>query len=306
MKILVTGCAGFIGSHLVDALLEAGHIVVGIDNLVAGYVRNLDSAVAHYSRRFTFVKDDIRGMNSGCYNSQGFDAIFHLAASKKTVSLNDPFLDLHVNACGTLELLEYALRFKIKHFIHFSTGSVYGNSPIMSEDNTGYNPVSHYGVSKLAGERYAMLYHKLYGLPVTVLRPFHVYGQRQESADARGGVIAIWCRRIANHKPITIFGDGQQTRTFTYVKDVVDAAVMALERPEMAGQVYNISSGEIVQLHDILDILKPETVLYEAETVGDIRDFTGVRNDKIKALGLDFETYRDMLPQVMEWYKNET
>lgn len=303
---MVTGCAGFIGSHLTEALLRKGEKVVGIDNLLAGKRENMTSFAEHPS--FTFVQGDIRNEQDleKCLLAGGRpDVIYHNACSKKTVSMADPAKDLTTNALGALRLLEFARKYDIGKFVHASTGSVYGE-PIEFPQTEKHplNPVSHYGVSKLAGERYVSVYNHLYGLDTTILRYFHVYGPRQDSSPY-GGVCAIFLRRIREGRPLTIFGDGTQLRSFTYVGDVVEANLRAAENGSARGRVFNCASGLKITVQDLAAALFSLTGLqlpieYEDWMPGDIKVFD-VDNTRIKeALGMEFTDFRTGLMKTVE------
>lgn len=305
-RALVTGGAGFIGSHLVEGLLAEGVEVASVDNYFAGKKENL--APFKNNPAFTELDCDVTDYArlKNCF--AGVDIVFHEAASKKTICLNDPRRDLAINAEGTFNLLELARDCGVKKFVHASTGSVYGEAQYHPQDEKHpLNPTSFYGVSKLAGERYALAFGHLYGLDVTVLRYFHVYGPRQESSDV-GGVVSIFIRRLLQGKPITIFGDGSQQRSFTYVKDVVAANLLAAALPASKGQVYNCASGikvTIKQLADlvanILGVGEPR-LIHKDWTPGDIKVFD-IDNSRIKKeLGITFVTdIRQGLMETVKW-----
>lgn len=273
MKALVTGGAGFIGSHICEHLVKEGHEVVSVDNYVTGKRSNHVEGVAYYEAD---VLDDLDFLVSGV------DVIYHNAASKKTVCLKDPRLDLDTNAKGTFNLLELAVKHKVKRFVHASTGSVYGEPQYYPQDeHHPLDPVSYYGVSKLAGERYVNAFSKLYGLNTTILRYFHVYGPRQDNSDA-GGVVSIFSDRIKRGVPLTVYGTGEQERSFTYVGDVVKANMVA------GPGVYNVASGIEYTLKNLIGLLEHITGLkakveYKDWQVGDVREFQ-VHSKKIKKL----------------------
>lgn len=304
MNIIVTGAAGFIGSHLVDELLRLGHTVTGIDDLSAGKLENL--TVARQYGKFRFIKKSVLELVTPDMDET--QAIYHLAASKKTVSLANPYRDLQVNAAGTLHILGLSKALGIQRFIHASTGSVYGEQHNILIETSPNQPVSFYGISKLAGEKYVLLYNTL-GLLTTALRFFHVYGPRQESADEKGGVIAIFCRRLVEGLSPIIYGDGTQVRSFTYVMDIVRACTTILEKPETTGQVYNVASGLQITINQLATQLiefsgKASRPIYKDWVYGDIKDFT-VSNIKLRKLGFKFETsFATGLQSTWEYYKN--
>lgn len=286
-KVLVTGGAGFIGSHICEELLSLGAKVYCLDNFSAGKKSNISFMVDH-SNFYIAVKDicdDDAAMEA---LFEGTDIVFNNAASKKNICLENPQRDLEVNAGGTLNLLKYALRHKVKKFVHASTGSVYGEPIIFPQDETHpLKPVSYYGVSKLAGERYVDVFHELYELDTTILRYFHVYGPRQESNEF-GGVVSIFFRRIMEGKNPVIFGHGNQIRSFTWVKDLVKVNLFSAMSEKANGEIYNAASGIKVSINDLannmLELLekgKGLKAVHGAPLVGDIMNFD-INNQKVK------------------------
>ena len=225
-RVVVTGGAGFIGSHLCEALLASDNRVTCVDNLVGteGSTHNLYDFID--DPRFELVTDSVLDWADRT-DLTGLDCIFHQAASKNTVALDDPELDLAVNGLGTLRLLLAAARCGVPKFVHASTGSVFGETGRAHCEDGLKQPVSLYGVSKLAGESYCAVIGRTFGLDYTVLRYYHVIGRRQDSSE-RGGVVPIFVRRCLEGRPLTIYGTGTQTRSFTAVHDVVRANVLAL------------------------------------------------------------------------------
>ena len=293
-KVLVTGGAGFVGSHLCEGLLKCGAEVIALDDMSAG--RNSNIRLFEDNPNYSFVNGSV------CDNDEkmqiifeGLDTVFHNAASKKNICLHDPQRDLEVNAGGTLNLLLLAKKYGVRKFIHASTGSVYGEPSIFPTDETHpLRPVSYYGVSKLAGERYVDAFHQLYNMDTTILRYFHVYGPRQESNEF-GGVVSIFMRRIAEGENPTVFGHGEQVRSFTYVEDLVDVNLRAATYPEARGQVYNAASGIQVTINDLAkNMLKFSrrdhlSVEHGPELVGDIMKFD-IDNSKVcEELGVVFQ-----------------
>lgn len=309
-KALVTGGAGFIGSHLVEELVLKGVETISIDNYFAGKKENL----SHLKGEANFYEIecdilDIAGLEK--VFAEGVDVVFHQAASKKTICLENPRLDLDINTKGTFNLLELSVKYGVRKFVHASTGSVYGEAKYFPQDeNHPLDPASYYGVSKLAGEKYVGAFSNLYGIDSTVLRYFHVYGPRQESSNV-GGVVSIFVRNMLEGKPITIFGDGTQQRSFTYVKDVANSNILAAVTPAARGEVFNCASGIKVTINDlvngiadVLQISKP-SVNYEAWTPGDIKIFD-IDNTKIEhTLKVDFLTdFTVGLKSTIEWARD--
>ena len=291
-KVVVTGGAGFIGSHLCEELTQLGAEVVSVDDYSAGHARNLEFLAGRPN--FRAVRADICDRAAMTPVIAGADAIFHNAASKKNVCLIDPQKDLRVNGGATLNLLELAREHRVRKFVHASTGSVYGEPVVRPTDEEHpLRPVSYYGVSKLAGERYVDVFHRLYGMDTTILRYFHVYGPRQESNEF-GGVVSIFLRNILEGKPLAIFGHGHQERSFTWVKDLVRANLAAATRPESAGRVYNAASGIRVTILELAERMKAMMdadvpIVHQAPLVGDIMHFD-VSNERIRReLGIAFE-----------------
>jgi len=245
VRALVTGGAGFIGSHLADALVDRGARVVVVDNMASGALENLEGC---WDGLESFVAADVADFDSMHTVFDRFrpQVVFHQAASKKVACQDDVFRDLEVNARGTLVLLELALQFGADRFVHASSGSVYG-WPVQKQITESHPlaPLTHYGVSKLSGDRYAKMYGAAYDLKTVILRYYHVYGPRQRCADDNGGVVGIFCRRVAQGEPMLVRGRGFQAKTFTWVGDVVQANIGAALRGDAVGREYNVSSGEV-------------------------------------------------------------
>ena len=307
-KAIVTGGAGFIGSHLVEELLNQGLEVISIDNYFAGKKENL--AQFHDYDRFHEINCDVTDYDNLKKYFDGVDIVFHEAASKKTICLNDPRKDLLINGGGTFNILELARDFGVKKVVHASTGSVYGEARYFPQDEEHpLNPTSYYGVSKLAGEKYARAFCDLYDLDCTILRYFHVYGPRQGNSDV-GGVVSIFGRRVINGEAPIIHGDGSQQRSFTYVKDVVNANMLVAMAEGTKGEAYNCASGINVTVEELADKVKGYfgrrdlQTIYDGWTVGDIKVFN-VSNEKIKKLGYDFQwKFDDGLKETLSWLES--
>ncbi|WP_288413682.1 SDR family NAD(P)-dependent oxidoreductase [uncultured Sphingomonas sp.] len=294
-KVIVTGGAGFIGSHLCEGLVEVGADVICMDDLSAGKTTN----VRHLEGRnnFHFVEMDVCDDSAAMDRVfEGVDTVFHNAASKKNICLINPHRDLEVNAGGALNLLKMTMKHGVRKFVQASTGSVYGEPQIFpTTESHPFEPVSYYGVSKLAGERYVDVFHRLYGLDTTILRYFHVYGPRQESNEF-GGVVSIFLRRITQGENPVVFGHGEQVRSFTWVRDLVEANLRVATNPVATGKAYNAASGIRVTINELargmLDILDKDGALsieHGEPLIGDIMEFD-VANGAIREdLGLTFE-----------------
>lgn len=252
-KIVVTGGAGFIGSHLVDALMALGKDVVAFDNLSTGSQQNVASGAM-------LVRGDVRDPAQIAEAVRGSDLIFHLAANANgTVSVNDPRLDFETNALGTFNVLDAALQAGAKKFVYVSSASVYGTPQRfpMAEDHPT-KPFMPYGASKLTGEIYCRSFFQTYGLPLVVGRPFCVYGPREHPKLALVEV-SRYLRWHLNGKPIQIVGDlDRKTRDFVHISDVIQGLLLiAAHAP--AGEVFNLGSGEEVTMRELTDVISSVT-----------------------------------------------
>jgi UDP-glucose 4-epimerase len=269
MKMIVTGGAGFIGSHLVDTLINNGIEVHVIDSLSTGKLSNLNPKATWYP--FEINSPEARNV----IKTIKPDAVFHLAAQADVSrSIINPLEDLHINVYGTVNLLQGCVEASVGKFIFSSTSAVYGNIErdlITEQEPT--NPSSFYGLSKLTAEHYIQLYSKLYRLPYAILRYANVYGPRQ-LPKGDGGVIAVFLKRLKNGEPIFIHGDGTQTRDFIFVKDVVDANLAAFEHAN--NQTFHISTGESISINELLDHIEnfheqPISKQFKPPRIGDIQ-----------------------------------
>ena len=254
MKVLVTGGAGFIGSHLVRQLLAADHEVTVLDNVSTGTWQHLPEG------KDTCIcwEMDIRDKSAREKMEQGrFDVIVHLAGQTMVdVSIKDPEFDAAENVMGTLNVLEAARHSGVKRIIFASTAASYGDVaedklPIREEENLA--PMSFYGLTKVTVEKYLQLYHDLYGLDYVALRFANVYGERQGDTG-EGGVISIFAKRIAKDQGITVFGDGKQTRDFIYAGDIA-AGIIAAMTTDKANAVYNLSNQTETSLLELIDLM---------------------------------------------------
>ena len=273
MKALVTGCAGFIGSHLVDRLLEQGYEVVGIDCFTDYYSRNikeanLSNALNHHN--FNFIEEDILEMDK----YPVVDYVFHEAAQAGVRASWGRSFEIYTrnNIEATQKLLEFYKDLSIKKFVYASSSSVYGDAELPMREDSLLKPVSPYGVTKLAGENLCYLYWKIYGVPTVSLRYFTVYGPRQRPDMA----IHKFVKAILNNEEITVFGDGTQTRDFTYVDDAVEANVLAAES-DSVGEIFNIGGGSRISVNVLINEIEKivenkAMVKYIEKQKGDVRD----------------------------------
>lgn len=276
-RVLVTGGAGFIGSHLVDRLIKDGYEVVVLDDFFTGKIENIKRHLDN--KKFYLTKGDVRNSEDVKEAVRNVNAVFHLAAIVSVpLSIENPLLVNDVNVRGTLNLLEASLKSDVKRFIYASSCAVYGevNSlPINERHPT--SPISPYAVSKLAAEYYCKAFYDNYGLKTLCLRYFNVYGPRQVE-DSYSGVITQFIARLKKRKPPIIYGDGQQTRDFVHVKDVIEANMLALNCQHEFSEVINVGTGKPTTINQLAEVLlelsgrsdlKPE---YAASRKGDIRN----------------------------------
>ena len=255
IKVLVTGCAGFIGSFVTEALLEKGAYVYGIDNLNTGSLDNIQHLLK--DTHFKFIKEDFCNKKILEDLINKVDYIYHAAVRGIGLSTNNPLLELKVNTEGTLLLLEMMRKSKVKRLVYASSASVYGNPTQIPEKETDPTfPLSPYGVSKLAAERYIIAYHHLYHLPVVALRYFNVYGPKQRWDSLYGGVVSIFLYSALNNKPLSIYGNGKQTRDFTYIDDAVNATLESFWAKDVLGKVINVASSKEYSIEKLAKIVK--------------------------------------------------
>ena len=250
MRALVTGGAGFIGSHVVDVLLREGCFVRVLDNLSTGYRKNI------VGQTVEFLEGDIRDGTLVARATRDVDAVFHLAAHIGNVkSLAEPVTDSEINAGGTVTVLDAAAQNGVRRFVYSSSAAIFGEleGTVIGEEHPQL-PTSPYGVSKLAGEKYALCYGRLAPMVVVCLRYFNVYGVNQRY-DAYGNVIPIFAYRLHAGQPLTVYGDGEQTRDFVNAKDVAQANLLAATRAERSG-VYNVGCGESITINRLATLVQ--------------------------------------------------
>jgi UDP-N-acetylglucosamine 4-epimerase len=254
-EILVTGGAGFIGSHIVDRLLNEGFKVRVLDNLSTGDKKNL--AQHRNKKAFHFIEGDIRNFGLVKKTVKGIDAVIHEAALVSVSrSVENPLLSNEINVAGTLNLLKACVDAHVKRFVLASSCAVYGDTETLpNHENLMPKPLSPYAVDKLAAENYAKVFYDVYGLETVSLRYFNVYGLRQKYGPY-SGVISTFINRLLENKPPMIYGDGEQTRDFINVKDVVEANMLALSKREAVGEVFNISTGEPITINKLTQTIQ--------------------------------------------------
>jgi len=255
MKAIVTGGCGFIGSHTVDRLLNDGFEVIVIDNLSSGSVRNLD----HHKNnpKLKVHIQDISDNNAILPIFEGVDWVFHLAALADIVpSIEKPLQYHNSNVNGTISVLEACRHAKVKRVIYAASSSCYGIPDVYPTPETAeIRPQYPYAVTKYLGEEYAMYWHQIYGLNITSMRFFNVYGPRSRTSGTYGAVFGVFLAQKLNNKPFTVVGDGTQTRDFTFVTDIVDACVTAAKNDNVAGEVLNVGSGNTYSVNKLVELL---------------------------------------------------
>ena len=309
-SVLVTGGAGFIGSHLVDALLEHNCRVTVLDNLSSGNRANL----AHVADRITFIEGDIRSRELLTDLLPGVELVFHQAAMVSVPqTVEQPIESAEVNDMGTLFLLEAARQAKVRRVVLASSCAVYGDDPRLPKVETmSPKPQSPYAAQKLMGEHYARLYHELYGLETVCLRYFNVFGPRQDPSSAYSGVISIFMTRAAAGDAPTIYGNGEQFRDFIFVGDVARANLQAAAAPAAAGRHFNIGTGSHITVNRLWETICHMTPHspqphYAPARAGDIT--ASAADISLARETLKFEpavSFEEGLKITFDWYKQTT
>src|SRR6267154_4588593 len=307
MRYLVTGGAGFIGSNTVDELVRRGHGVVVLDDLSSGKEDNL----AEVRSKITFMKGSITDIEAVQKAMVQADYVIHLAARTSVPrSVKDPVDTNRINVDGTLNVLVAARDNKVKRVVFAASSSAYGDTPTLpkSEDMQPL-PISPYGVSKYVGELYAQTFGRCYGLENVSLRYFNIFGPRQDPGSPYSGVLAKFCTAFLEDTPPVVFGDGEQTRDFTYVENAVHANLLACETPNVSGKVFNVGVGGRVSLNAVLRELgkitgKTMEAKYEPPREGDIRDSQADISQAREFLGYKPQvSFEEGLARTFEWYR---
>jgi UDP-glucose 4-epimerase len=307
MRYLVTGGAGFIGSNTVDELVRRGHSVVVLDDLSSGKEDNL----AEIRNKITMIKGSITDIEVVRKAMHEAEYVLHLAARTSVPrSVKDPIETNKINIDGTLNVLVAAKELKLKRVVLAASSSAYGETSTLPKVETMQpEPISPYGVTKYVGELYAQTFGRCYGLENVALRYFNIFGPRQDPGSPYSGVLAKFCVAFLEDSQPVVFGDGQQTRDFTYVDNAVQANLLACEAPNVSGKVFNVGVGGRVSLNQVLRELAKITgkeleAKYEPPRDGDIRDSQADISQAQEFL--DYQpkiTFEEGLARTYEWYR---
>jgi UDP-glucose 4-epimerase len=313
ISVLITGGSGFIGSHLVEALLRTDAVVRVLDNLSTGRCENMQEVLQQTAgyERFTFVEGDITDRQTVHEAMLGVDYVLHQAALPSVQrSVEDPIGANLVNVNGTLQILIAARDAGVKRVVNASSSSVYGDSPVLPKiEAMPTNPLSPYAVSKLAAEAYCQAFTRVYGLETVSLRYFNVFGPRQNPLSPYAAVVPRFIEALGQNRPPVIFGDGKQSRDFTFITNVVQANLLAMQAPGVAGEVFNIACGESIDLLTMLHLLAeasdqavdPE---FHAPRAGDVRHSLADISKAQRLLGYQpVMTFREGLQQTIAYFR---
>jgi nucleoside-diphosphate-sugar epimerase len=305
---LVTGGAGFIGSHLAAELVGRSHCVRVVDSLITGKRRNLDHAPGA-----EFLEGDLADLSVAQRAVQGMDYVLHQAAIPSVPrSVSDPITSNRANIDASLNILVAARDAGVKRLVYAGSSSAYGNTPTLPkhEDMAG-NPLSPYALQKLVAEQYCQMFTRLYGFETVTTRYFNVFGPRQDPGSPYSGVISLFATALVEGRQPVIYGDGEQTRDFTYVSNVVDGVLRAAEAPNAAGQVINIATGQGISLNELLRVMNGILgtnlqAVHKDARQGDVKD-SQADISKAKAL-LGYApgvSLAEGLPQTIAWCRSE-
>lgn len=306
---LITGIAGFIGSSLARVLVAEGHAVRGLDNLSTGKIENLDGI----GDRIDFRKADVLDESAVSDGCRDIDFVLHQAAIPSVVSsIEDPMTSHRVNADGTVNVLLAARSARVKRVVYASSCAAYGNAELPNREQMRPRPLSPYAVSKLAGELYMESFYRVYGLETVALRYFNVFGPRQDADSEYSGVIAKFIRMMSENKKPTIFGDGEQSRDFTFVENVVAANLLACRAPgeQVAGQAFNIGSGAQTTVNQVYRTLQKllgfrSDPIHAPARAGEIRDSyadISLANEKLGYVPR--VAFEEGMKRTVEWFVN--
>lgn len=307
MQCLVTGGAGFIGSNLIKALLDRGDEVSVLDNFSTGKRENLGS----FQNRIKVIEGDLRSYHIVLEAARGVEVIFHQGALPSVPrSINDPITTNQVSVEGTLNILDAAKDTGVRRVVYASSSSIYGqNARLPKREDMTPAPISPYAVAKLAGENYCQVFTRTYGLETVCLRYFNVFGPRQDPRSEYSAVIPLFVTAFLDGGRITVYGDGEQSRDFTHVDNVVQANLLAAEAADAAGEVLNVACGEQTSLNQMLDALRRLSkvdveVVYEQQRAGDVKHSLADIERARKVLGYTPKVFAEEgLEKSLEWYR---
>jgi nucleoside-diphosphate-sugar epimerase len=306
---LVTGGAGFIGSHLAEELLRRGHRVRVADSLITGKRRNLDHIPG-----VEFLEGDLADLAFAQRAVAGMEYVLHQAAIPSVPrSVKDPITSNRANADATLNVLVSARDAGVKRLVFAGSSSEYGNTPTLPkrEDMTP-SPLSPYALQKVMGTQYCQMFTRLYGFETVVIRYFNVFGPRQDPTSPYSGVISVFATALSEGRQPTIYGDGEQTRDFTYVLNVVDGVLRACEAPKAAGQVINVATNGRVSLNELLRVMNTIVgtdlkAIYKDVRTGDVKDSQADITKAKELLGYTpIVSLEDGLRRTLEWCRAES
>jgi UDP-glucose 4-epimerase len=310
-KYLITGVAGFIGSNIAHSLIALGEEVRGIDDLSHGQRENLDGIAAKFDFRHADITDDA-ALQSAC---SGMDYVLHQAARGSVPrSMADPVGSNHANVVGTVKVLEAARAAGVRRVVFASSSSVYGDTPVLPKrEDMACAPISPYAVSKYAGELYGQSFSKVLGLETVSLRYFNVFGPRQHPTSQYAAVIPRFVRAMLRGEQPVIFGDGKQSRDFTYIDNVVSANLLACNAPadKVSGRVFNIAAGKSFSLNELYAQLQgmigyPKPASHLPARGGDVRDSLAETAQAQQAMGYKtLVDFKEGLRRTVEWYRQE-
>lgn len=308
-KALVTGGGGFIGSHLVEGLLARGWDVRVLDNFSTGHREN----IKHLINQIDLLEGDVTNLTTVRFAVRNIDVVFHQAALPSVArSVANPLESNEVNITGTLNILLAARDAGVKRVVYAASSSAYGNTPTLPKvESMMPMPLSPYAIAKYTGEMYARAFTQLYGLSTISLRYFNIFGPRQDPTTQYAGVIAKFCTCAIEGKPYPVFGDGEQSRDFTYVENVVNANLLAAEAKLEDATLVNIACGERTSLNQLIAMLNELTnqnlpAQYGPERAGDVRHSLADVTRAGKLLGYEpMVDMREGLKRTLEWYRGQ-
>jgi len=306
---LVTGGAGFIGSHLSEELVRRGHTVRVADSLITGKRSNLD-----HIQKIEFLEGDLADVAFAQKAVDGMEYVLHQAAIPSVPrSVKDPITSNRANVDATLNVLVAARDAGVKRLVFAGSSSAYGNQPALPKrEDMPDSPLSPYALQKVIGEQYLQMFTSLYGLETVSIRYFNVFGPRQDPSSPYSGVISVFATALIDNRPPTIYGDGGQTRDFTYVANVVDGVLKAATAEGASGQIINVATGGRISLNQLFESMKRlvgATVdpIYHEERAGDVRDSQADIEKARRILGYEpVVSFEEGLKRTVEWYRTAT